>query len=68
MLEAVRSTLQENSQTQNYLDKLEKWPKVNKIKFNTDKCKVVNLERNNQMLKNGENSLRSSKNLGYRGQ
>lgn len=68
MLEAVTSTLQESSQTQNYLDELEKWRKVNMIKFNKDKCKVVNLERNNQMLKDGRNCLGGSKDLCYRGQ
>lgn len=55
MLGPLTSTLQESSQTQNFLEKLEKWPKVNKRKFNKDKCKVVNLERNNQMFKNEEN-------------
>lgn len=65
MLEALTSTLQESSQTQNCLDKLEIWPKVNKRKFNKDKCKVVNFERNNQMLKNEENRLGSRKDLCY---
>lgn len=63
MLEALTS-----SQTQNCLDKLEKWPEVNKRKFNKDKCKVVNLERNNQVLKNVENCLGSRKDLCYREQ
>lgn len=63
MLEALTS-----SQTQNCLDKLEKWPKVNKRKFNKDKCKVVNLERNNQVLKNVENCLGRRKDLCYREQ
>lgn len=34
MLEVLTSTLQENSQVQNCLEKLEKCPKVNKRKFN----------------------------------
>lgn len=48
-LGGTASTLEDNIRIQNCLNKLENWSEVSMMKFNKDKCKVLYLERKNQM-------------------
>lgn len=53
MLGGVASSVEDKFRIWNDLDKLEKWPEINKMKLNKDKYKVLHLERKkkNQMQK-----------------
>lgn len=48
-LGGVTSTLRDRIRIQNDLDKLENWSEINKVKFSKEKCKVLHLERKNQL-------------------
>lgn len=50
-LGGAASTLEDKIIFQNYLDKLEKWSKNNKKKFNKNKCKALRLGRRTQTHK-----------------
>lgn len=45
MLGGVASSVEDKFRIWNDLDKLEKWPEINKMKLNKDKYKVLHLER-----------------------
>uniref|UniRef100_A0A803SME4 Reverse transcriptase domain-containing protein n=1 Tax=Anolis carolinensis TaxID=28377 RepID=A0A803SME4_ANOCA len=48
-LGGIANTPEDRSRIQNNLNRLEKWAKTNKMKFNRDKCKILHLGRKNEM-------------------
>ena len=65
----IANTLEDRNKIQNDLDRMEHWAESNRMKFNSDKCKVLHLGKGNQLhsYKMGDTSLSkttSKKDLG----
>uniref|UniRef100_A0A803TL93 Reverse transcriptase domain-containing protein n=1 Tax=Anolis carolinensis TaxID=28377 RepID=A0A803TL93_ANOCA len=61
-LGGIANTPEDRSRIQNDLDRLERWAKTNKMKFNRDKCKILHFGRKNgnQRYRMGDAWLDSS--------
>ena len=49
--ETVKSILKNRIRIKDNLEKSERWPKISKVKFNKDKCKVLPRGSRAQILK-----------------
>ena len=48
-LGGIANTLEDRNKIQNNFDRMEHWTKGNRMKFNSDKCKVLHLGKRNQL-------------------